>query len=375
MERSPQVGSGTFEAAGGFSFSSTQPIPQSGGSSSKSATSATSLPLPGLALNVRTVGIPARNKDGSVVDLEAELDRLKMNAAMNANDETLILHTVYGSKTGIIQDCPKKVLDHIKQCQGLHVLDACQGRIEVEAILKYLEQGTVVLFTCSKFYRSPPFAGAVLVPPALMVQLAQSNFVPPSSLKGFFTQSQVPESLPRWRAALASTSENHGLALRWVAGLAEMKATLKVDEFERQEATACWRKAIIEAVSKHPRLRHFSEAEGCHGFQVSQSIVSVTLHKSDKNGTITNNAMTKSELSKVFQAMTEDMSTICDHPAAAKRCFIGQPVTINASQGVLRIALGSDSLRRFIEDPASVLKDDCLLIEKMSMMAEEFHSL
>ena len=55
----------------------------------------------------------------------------------------------------------------------------------------------------------------------------------------------------------------------------------------------------------------------------------------------------KSELTRVFKAMTEDRSAQfpMEKEIASKKCFIGQPVKINSDQGVLRIALGSDSLR------------------------------
>jgi len=36
-----------------------------------------------------------------------------------------------------------------------------------------MDQGVMVLFTGSKFYRGPPFSGAVLVPPVIMEQLEQ----------------------------------------------------------------------------------------------------------------------------------------------------------------------------------------------------------
>ena len=56
--------------------------------------------------------------------------------------------------------------------------------------------------------------------------------------------------------------------------------------------------------------------------------------------------MKKAELAKVFKAMTLDMSEkFPDDDVASEICFIGQPVLISEEQAVLRIALGSDSLR------------------------------
>jgi heterodisulfide reductase subunit C len=49
-------------------------------------------------------------------------------------------------------------------------------------------------------------------------------------------------------------------------------------------------------------------------------------------------------------------------------CFTGQPVVITESEAVLRIALGSDSLRQFIENKEETLKDDKAICKKMSTL-------
>lgn len=53
-----------------------------------------------------------------------------------------------------------------------------------------------ILITGSKFYRSPPFAGAVLVPPTIMDQLSQlKDTRMPYGLNTFMGKSEVPPEL------------------------------------------------------------------------------------------------------------------------------------------------------------------------------------
>lgn len=83
-------------------------------------------------------------------------------------------------------------------------------------------------------------------------------------------------------------------------------------------------------------MNYFNEAED------TASIVSVRIKHPD-----TGAWMNKNELAKVFKAMTLDMSDkFPDEGYLTSRiCFTGQPVKINDNEAVLRIALGSDSLR------------------------------
>jgi hypothetical protein len=55
--------------------------------------------------------------------------------------------------------------------KGLLVADMCQGRFEKERLLEYLSKNVVVLITGSKFFRGPPFSGAVIVPSVIMEEL------------------------------------------------------------------------------------------------------------------------------------------------------------------------------------------------------------
>ena len=59
---------------------------------------------------------------------------------------------------------------------------------------EYLDKGAIVLTTGSKFYRGPPFAGAVLVPASIMERLARTEIAMPRGLRRFLTRNEVRAS-------------------------------------------------------------------------------------------------------------------------------------------------------------------------------------
>jgi hypothetical protein len=204
-----------------------------------------------------------------------------------------------------------------------------------------------VLYTASKFFRSPPFCGAVIVPAEIMQKLqADQTAVVPHGLKTFVGQSELPDDLTIWRNQLDS-SINHGLALRWEAGLAEIEQTLKIEESIRLEHEQLWRNEVIAELEKYDNLNYFSAAND------TTSIVSIRI-KSTKEG---KEWFNKGELVHVFKAMTQNRGEQFPDSIvlASRKCFIGQPVVISPTEAVLRIALGSDSLRAYIADKAQTI--------------------
>ena len=57
------------------------------------------------------------------------------------------------------------------------------------------------------------------------------------------------------------------------------------------------------------------------------------------------------------------------------RCQTGQPVQITKQMGILRIALGSDSLRDIIHDFEGTIKQDTTIIDKLALLANNYSSL
>ena len=87
-------------------------------------------PVLGLANGVETLAIPAREPSGEVVDA-----REKVKEALEKCQETRkvpIVHSVYGSKTGICQPFQIDLKDKVEKLGGIFVVDACQGRFEID---------------------------------------------------------------------------------------------------------------------------------------------------------------------------------------------------------------------------------------------------
>lgn len=126
---------------------------------------------------------------------------------------------------------------------------------------------------------------------------------------------------------------------------------------------------MIQLVKAKDNLDYFDSAED------TPSIISIRI-KNPANGAW----MVKAELAKVFKAMTLDMSsTFPDYAEAKEICFTGQPVLISKEQAVLRIALGSDSLRHVIDDlkfNSEIAKEsDRVIVDKMAFLANNFDKL
>jgi hypothetical protein len=125
---------------------------------------------------------------------------------------------------------------------GLYVIDACQGRFEIEWLNEQLDKNAIVLITGSKFFRGPPFSGAVLVPEPIMSKTiaSQDAYQIPYGLNTFIGKAEIPRELHAWREQMRD-NQNPGLALRWVAALAEMESTLSIPKELREMATSSWR--------------------------------------------------------------------------------------------------------------------------------------
>lgn len=208
--------------------------------------------------------------------------------------------------------------------------------------------------------------------------------VVPTGLNSFFGKNEFPRELDHWRNSV-NENQNPGLALRWVAALAEMEPTLQIPPEDWNNAKEMWRSRIKEEVERYPELHYHTDTED------TQSIVTVHLKHPE-----TGKYLSKRELQLVHQAMTMDLFDWLptEKEAASKICYIGQPVQISEDVGVLRIALCSDSFRTLVHDlkdpdtyklnniemfppPEGVqynrtIYEDCVLIKKLSLLAKYY---
>lgn len=311
----------------------------------------------------------AREIDGTVVDSAAEMHSFVETALSRGLFP--ITHGVFGGKTGIRDDSMPASLDCGRTSLG--VVDACQGRFTHKELHSWLSQDSLVLFTGSKFYQGPPFCGAVIIPKAIAEQLRDLPAPKPRhmfsryGLGGFLTDKELPECLKHWAPLLADEDSNNvGLALRWEAGLAGMEALASCSEAARaQEATDDWARSVTRMLRNEPFLDPWC---------IERSIVSIRIAKHD-------GWFHMDELRDIYRWMSNDMSKIVpgtspeEESFLAKPAYIGQPVDVSESFGIVRIALGVDSLLSYLNNEAATLEEDRWTTKKLSLIAKHFDLL
>ena len=126
-----------------------------------------------------------------------------------------------------------------------------------------------------------------------------------------------------------------------------------------------WNKFIQQTVANYPEeLECFEPVD-------KQTIISIRL----KNVAQGSGYLRTDECKKVFEWMTLDLSSKIDHPVAANRCYIGQPVSITKEDAVVRTALGSDSLRAILANEKAALAEDSAILAKLSYLVRNYKDL
>eukprot|EP00164_Ancoracysta_twista_P004663 GFYU01006307.1.p1 GENE.GFYU01006307.1~~GFYU01006307.1.p1 ORF type:complete len:510 (-),score=188.09 GFYU01006307.1:394-1839(-) len=347
-----EVGSGSAPAAKGEHFTNVAPL---------TGTVKKGERLEGF-FDVECVTIPARVAEtGEPVNTTERVESLLKDC--ETNNKVAVVHRVVCSKTGILEPEPPRNAN----VDTITVVDACQGRTDTRVLADSIQRGELVLFSGSKFFQGPPFCGCILIPEAHMTRLAENPITVPAGLKSFMTKYEVPQMLPSWREQLPD-HQNVGLMLRWAASLSEIEPTLNIPTETRDQIITSWRQHALSCVAKHSVYEVMSVDD-------TDSIVSVKIRKPDASG-----FFTYDELVNIFRWDTYDLSdkvpeaTEEEKTALKVTVLTGQPVKIGPV-GVLRVALGADSLRRFHENPQETGKEDDIICTKMATTAKYYNTL
>lgn len=355
-----EVGSGTFAAAEGRHFSRRTP-------SGKDV-------VPGdpvdyaLADSTRAVAVHLRDANGSLrgeEDVAAEIDQ-HIRVAREEGVRVLV-HAIEHSKTGLRRPS-ESVLKRI-QATGNDVgllVDAAQGRIHQDTVVRHLEAGRMVLFTGSKFFGGPSFAGALLLPAGLP---AHSRPLP-AGYGEYFVAAAFPERLVHERASLAGR-DNPGMILRWRAALCEIQRWQRLPRALRDEILKSSSRAVHEALSNcaHVTLLNTSPPVGQSGPPIESVPTVFCLGLQDGR-----RALGKAALARLHEwlnrpsAMDErtPSNNAADAPAFSQAFHLGQPVTIAPGnmprpKTVLRVALGAPLLIDIAENSRLGISRDARL--------------
>lgn len=242
-----EIGSAPLLAAAGKYFSKEEPNP--GYCSTLGFGCFKGTPINGIHNGgLKLLALQSRDENGKIVDHSNDIEE----ALQKCKDESTIpiLHSVYGSSTGIKKGFQYQFKQRVEELGGVMVANAVQGRLEKWWLNDLLSQDAIVMTSGSRFYRGPPHTGAVFVSPKLMkrikdvdseeIQREWDNKLIAGGLNSFFGKNEFPRTLKTWRDNIRD-NQNPGLALRWVAALAEMEPTLAIPTDEWQRGKSWWR--------------------------------------------------------------------------------------------------------------------------------------
>lgn len=351
--------------------------------------------IAGFRRDTALVAVALRNTDGAVRDCaEIEAEIYALLAAGIAAGQRVILHGLDLSKTGLLAPS-LAFFGELRAVFGARfdiVVDACQTRLSACSIKNYLALDAVVLITGSKFFTGPPFAGAALVPGAVAARLAGGRL--PQGLDAYFGRDEFPDICPA--AACLPDIGNYGLALRWHAALAEMRAFGRVSAARKAETISAFGAAVAREVAASPRLDMLPQPGLVRGpdaeaWEILPSIFSFSLKATHEPG----RCLTPAEARAVYFWLNTDLSPWLPQAGEVARriCHIGQPVKLPQAnsqpgaddvQGMLRISAGArlisgepshkglgfhNRLRREIDDLAVVFKKIDLILHNWALLS------
>lgn len=309
-----ETGKGIPLAASGRHFSGTTALAQ---------TVAEGQPIEGFAperIDVRTIAIrddSGRPRNSEQIDrdvaavVEQELRR----------GRDILLHVLDTSKTGLTGPSREtaRALAGVAPGRVRVVIDACQLRCPLSQLRRDLADGFMVTITGSKFVGGPAFAGALLLPRAIVIKMP-SKVVLPGGLANYTAALDWPACLRDKLEHSFKSEGNIGLGLRWIAALDNLKRYAAVAETRHRQIIDHFADHVRSRISAIPGFVIHPDDDEC---APSRSIISVTPLGANNNYAPSNDA--------------DRIRLMLLDPALGPVCHVGQPVRIGP-RTVLRIS-------------------------------------
>ncbi len=299
-------------------------------------------------LESEVIELPARSEEGVICDRKADI-----KALIGAHqDKTVIVHLVFGSKSGIKDD-----LDVIEPLPNvIWTVDLCQFRANPELVDALLSKGAMVLITGSKFYQAPPFCGALLVPKA---QAEHIGMQPPEAVKGLaniLVKNDIPTHFGAFRNCLP-IEENRSSRMRWECGLFEMEMCHDLSREKIDRAIFEWNAVVSAAIEKTPELEMMPDQS-----ETNDSIISFRIRSAEGH-------FDGAAIKQLFGLLTlGNWQAELGH----ERLFVGQPVCYG-EKWFLRVALGSRCARIAAASGSSWATDE-RMVELIANTAKKIES-
>jgi hypothetical protein len=127
-----------------------------------------------------------------------------------------------------------------------------------------------------------------------------------------------------------------------------------------------------------------SQLDPCY---VERSIVSIRVRRAEAaapgGGNENGNGgwLDMGELRDLYRWMSMDVSDLVPEAGSEERrdlsrpAYIGQPVDVSEEHGIVRIALGVESLLSYLDDREATLEEDRATVRKLAAIARHFGTL
>jgi hypothetical protein len=301
-------------------------------------------------LGADAILINARDAAGAlrtIADIDLAVERATADVITAGGN--VVLHVMDHSKLGT-RAPSLECLDGLCARSGdaiRVVVDACQGRLSLARLRRYLDAGFMVVVTGSKFFTGPPLSGALLVPVCIEAPLAVGREAL-AGLSDYTARHDWPERWTSVRNGLPRRS-NIGQILRWTAALEEMQAYFAVPPLFRNVAMAEFASAVPRMLADHaclqplPQPAWFDNAEADDEEFGSRSIFPFLVMRHGR-------PLTLAQSRALYAALNRDLSPIvgtstADMAIAARICHVGQPVGIAGAAshalGAIRVSAGA----------------------------------
>jgi hypothetical protein len=307
--------------------------------------------IEGFPDNITLDGMALRDAAGAargVAEVDAEVTARV--AAGIAAGERVVLHALDLSKTGLLApSLPALAALRARFGSAFDVVvDACQARLSPGSLAAYLALGATVLVTGSKFLTGPPFAGALLLPPAIAARLHGPVRLP-AGLAAYFGRDDLYPGCPA--AAGFAPGCNYGLLLRWHAATAELRALSRIPGPRRAAILAAFAATVHAAIEANPAftliapppvIRHATDEP----WERCQTIFTFTIAAPPGASPGAARPLDPAQARHVYEWLNTDLSSLLTQSArlAARICHIGQPVALpcaGGQAGALRVSAGA----------------------------------
>lgn len=299
-------------------------------------------------LDIELMSFSARDEEGKIID---HRDKIAETIAKYKDKYALIGNIVIGSKSGISDN-----LTVVREFQDdiLWVVDLCQLRANTHIVRKLLNLNCLIMITGSKFYQSPPFSGALIIPESISKRVRETSSENPWGMNRVFTKTDLPACADHIGHHF-SDYQNRGLMYRWETALFEMEKLSKFSEKRVTDIIDEWNKTLVNRIKESEYFELMKDQS-----RTNSSIISLKVK-------INGEFLKLEEMTKLYR-------DICNTPTSGaledfKKVIIGQPVSY-PHHTFIRLALGSYNIRKLVENNLN-FELDLALVDHIEQIIEE----